>query len=258
MENQKEVVDVRIESAVDEVPESMDDDDVYQFRDEEEPVSSFEEIPKLSELTKKKETELPEQVSKSPKILDKQETSAAPEIPVAQETSMATETPASTEEPPTAPVAEPSDEDAKAQVAKKFSKQKKESEKKKKKREEYRRRKLEAAKNAEGNQKAVEETAPAVAGSSTSEPASSPSSSQSTSPKVNGDESASSPESRDEDISAKESVLGALGLQSTRVAQQERPKVPKLKLVVRPTPAKKKGHRSETGNEKTYAICHEV
>jgi len=162
-------------------------------------------------------------------------------------------------EKPEAPVLE-SSEEAKAMVVKKISKQRKESERKKRKREEYRKRKIEAAKKAAEEKTPVAEIAIQAGTSSfTAEPIPSPYSTESSSPKLNGEASASSPESsREEDITAKESVLGALGLQSTRLAQQERPKVPKLKLVVRPTPAKKKGHRSETGNEKTYAICHEV
>ncbi|XP_065347528.1 inner centromere protein B isoform X1 [Cloeon dipterum] len=148
---------------------------------------------------------------------------------------------------------------------KRYSKSKRESDKKKKKREEYQRKKMEAAaKKAEEEKLASTATADSIVSPEVGSPqpeskAASSSVSEAPSPKANGGPHLDSPESaKEEDLVAKESVLGALGLQSTRVAQQERPKVPKLKLVVRPNPAKKKGHRNETGNEKTYAICHEV
>lgn len=144
-------------------------------------------------------------------------------------------------------------EESQLKEAKRITKHRKEIERKKRKRDEYRKKKLDATTyQVEVEQKQPEEEQRALAVEL--------SSSLSSSSDGSGVDAAVviHHETREEDIMAKESVLGALGLQSTRMAQQERPKVPKLKLVVRPTPAKKKGHKSENGNEKTYAICHEV
>jgi hypothetical protein len=148
------------------------------------------------------------------------------------------------EEPVTLPELDSSVAQTKSKTAKRITKHRKEIERKKRKREECRKKKIDATYEfVDESEEVVAETALSLSSSLSS----------SSDDAVSGQH-----EPREEDITAKESVLGALGLQSTRLAQQERPKVPKLKLVVRPTPAKKKGHKSENGNEKTYAICHEV
>jgi hypothetical protein len=147
-------------------------------------------------------------------------------------------------EPAAVPELDSSAAETKSKAAKKLTKHGKEIERKKRKREDYRKKKIDATYQfVDESEEVVAETALSLSSSLSS----------SSDDAVSGQH-----EPREEDITAKESVLGALGLQSTRLAQQERPKVPKLKLVVRPTPAKKKGHKSENGNEKTYAICHEV
>lgn len=157
---------------------------------------------------------------------------------------------------PELPEVDADSEESQLKAAKKITKHRKEIERKKRKREECRKKKLDVTYQVEVEQKQPEEEQPVLA----VETVLSLSSSLSSSSDSSGVDAAVviHHETREEDIMAKESVLGALGLQSTRMAQQERPKVPKLKLVVRPTPAKKKGHKNENGNEKTYAICHEV
>lgn len=211
---------------------------------ESEPVESGIDV--LPEVEEEKEIVPvePEEAEEEPDRVSEAVIEQVVEQPPEGATTGETEEVTKVEEPAVVPELDSSAAETNSKAAKKPTKHRKEIERKKRKREECRKKKIDATYQfVDESEEVVAETALSLSSSLSS----------------SSDDAVSGQlEPREEDITAKESVLGALGLQSTRLAQQERPKVPKLKLVVRPTPAKKKGHKSENGNEKTYAICHEV
>jgi hypothetical protein len=210
---------------------------------ESEPVESGIDV--LPEVEEEKEIVPvePEEAEEEPDRVSEAVIEQVVEQPPEGATTGETEEVTKVEEPAVVPELDSSAAETNSKAAKKPTKHRKEIERKKRKREECRKKKIDATYQfVDESEEVVAETALSLSSSLSS----------------SSDDAVSGQLEPREDITAKESVLGALGLQSTRLAQQERPKVPKLKLVVRPTPAKKKGHKSENGNEKTYAICHEV